>query len=648
MENKFYPNLAKPITINGLTFKNRIFGSPMSNPEMDTNSQMRREDIAFHENRGKGGLASVAIGLGVVDAIGRTHTKEVKLYDAMSLPSLKEFSKAMHRHNCNAVIELQHGGRYANARAHNDSDDHFAYGPNDELNSAGVQVKAMTEEQIYATAKSFGSAAKLAKDAGIDMVLLHAGHGWLLHQFLSPAKNKRTDKWGGSLENRSRFLLLVLDEIRAAVGPKYPIEVRYSGAEFDEGGYTIEEGVEIAKMMDDKVDLIHVSAGVHENPEVFGITHPSMFVPEGCNVFLAAEVKKHVKSPVATVGGLTDMDMMEEIIASGKADIVEVARQSICDPYFPEKAFSGRSDEIVRCCRCFTCFYNYLTNRTYSCAFNPEVGNELANQYAAPPTTPKKVIVVGGGVGGMEAAVTAAERGHSVSLYEKSAHLGGQLLSEQHIPFKHNMYNFVKVMEKRLANTGVDVHMNTALTGEEAAKMNADVVMVAVGASPIVPPIPGIDNPKVVTLDALHQNPPAVGEKVVILGGGLVGSECAIYMDGLGKDVTMVEMNGDWAADAYFMHKNAMITYQRNSNIKIHTSTTAKAITDEGLVCQTADGEITLAADTILLAAGMRANRAVVEDFYNTAPRVFEIGDSIKAGRVADAVGTGHARALDI
>ncbi len=648
MKNKYYPNLASPITIKGLTFKNRILGAPMSNPEMDIESNMRKEDVAFHENRAMGGLASVAIGLGVVSLEGRTHTKEVKLYDSSSLPSLKEFAKAMHRHNANAVMELQHGGRYANARAQVGADAECAMGPNDEINSQGMPVKAMTEEQIIETAKKFGQAAAHSKAAGIDMVLIHMGHGWLPHQFISPAMNKRTDKWGGSLENRMRFPLLIVEEVRKAVGDNYPIEARISGAEFSEGGYTIEEGVEIAKMLDGKVDIIHVSAGVHENPEVFGITHPSMFLAEGCNVFLAAEVKKHVKTPVATLGGLTDVDQMEEIIASGKADIIEVARQSLADPYFVEKAFSGRKDEIIRCCRCFTCFYNYLTNRTFSCAFNPVVGNELECKFRRPATTSKKVVVVGGGPGGMQAAITAAERGHSVSIYEKCDRFGGQLLLEEHIPFKQNMYNFIKVLEKQIRKMDIEVHLGTELTAEQAEKLGADVVMVAVGASPIIPTIDGIKNENVMTIHDLHKNIEKVGEKVAIIGGGLVGCECGIYLDGFGKDVTIVEMNDDFAVDSYFMHKDAMKMYMKKSNMKIRTSATAKAITKEGLVCQTADGEITVPADTIFVAAGMKANRSVAESFYNTAPRVFEIGDGIKAGRVAEAVSDGYYRALDI
>ena len=647
MKNKYYPHLASPITINNLTFKNRILGAPMSNPELDSDCNMRKEEIAFHENRARGGLAGVAIGLGIVDAIGRSHTKEVKLYDVMSLPSLKEAANAMHRHNCNAVMELAHGGKFANARGHGSAEG-VNIGPNDEINGEGHPVRSMTEEDIYRVADCFGQAAKLVKEAGFDMVLIHGGHGWLLGQFSSPAMNHRTDRWSGSLENRMRFSLLVIEKVREAVGPDFPIEFRMSGAEFTKGGYGIEEGIEMAKAIDGKVDIIHVSAGVHEDPEVFVRTHPSMFIEHGCNVYLAAEIKKHVKTPVATLGGLNDPDMMEEIIATGKADIIEIARQSICDPYFPEKAFSGNKDDITRCCRCFTCFYNYLTNRTFCCAFNPVVGNELEHKHAFPPTTPKKVIVVGGGPGGMEAAITAAGRGHSVTLYEKNSRLGGQLLSEQYIPFKQDMYNFVKVLEGRLAKSGVDVRLNTELTAEQAAAENADVIITAIGAKPIVPPIPGIDNGKVVGLTALHQPEPALGQKVVILGGGLVGSECAIYLDGLGKDVTIVEMKDDWAADSYFMHKNAMKIYMRDSNIKIHVNTTAKAITDKGLVCQTPEGELVIPADNILLAAGMKADRKTAESFYNAAPRVFETGDCIKAGRVVEAVTTGYYRAIDI
>lgn len=648
MRNQYYPNLANPITINGVTFKNRIFGAPMSNPELDPDCHMRKEDLAFHENRARGGLATVAIGLGIVDPVGRVHTKEVTLYDVMSLPSLKEYANAMHRHNCIAVMELAHGGKYAGARSHDGAGDPLVLGPNNETNPDGLRVTSMTDEDIERVANCYADAAVLCQKAGIDMVLVHGGHGWLLGQFMSPTMNHRTDKWGGSLENRMRFSLLVIEKIRKACKNNMLIEYRMSGSEIIEGGYGIEEGIKMAEILDGKADIIHVSAGVHEDPDAFVVTHPSMFIEHGCNVHLAAEIKKHVKTPVATVGGLNDPDMMEQIIASGQADIVEIARQSICDPYFPEKAFSGRKDDITKCCRCFTCFYNYLTNRTFCCALNPVVGNELENKSGFPASEPKKVMVVGGGVGGMEAAITAAKRGHTVTLFEKNDRLGGQLLSEQYIPFKQDMYNFAKVLERRLKETNAEIRLNTEITAEDVAKLKADVVMVAIGATPVIPPIEGIDSPKVAGLLALHSKEPQVGQKVVILGGGLVGSEAAIYLDGLGKDVTVVEMKDDWAADSYFMHKNAMNIYIRNSRIKIYTDTMAKAVTEEGLTCETKDGELLLEADTILLAAGMKTDQEIVNSFYNTADRVFMIGDCVKPGRVLEAVTLGYNRAIDV
>ncbi|MCI8579753.1 MAG: FAD-dependent oxidoreductase [Dorea sp.] len=648
MRNQYYPNLANPITINGVTLKNRIFGAPMSNPELDPDCHMRKEDLAFHENRARGGLATVAIGLGIVDPVGRVHTKEVTLYDVMSLPSLKEYANAMHRHNCIAVMELAHGGKYAGARSHDGAGDPLVLGPNNETNLDGLRVTSMTDEDIERVANCYADAAVLCQKAGIDMVLVHGGHGWLLGQFMSPTMNHRTDKWGGSLENRMRFPLLVIEKIRKACENNMLIEYRMSGSEIIEGGYGIEEGIKMAEILDGKADIIHVSAGVHEDPDAFVVTHPSMFIEHGCNVHLAAEIKKHVKTPVATVGGLNDPDMMEQIIASGQADIVEIARQSICDPYFPEKAFSGRKDDITKCCRCFTCFYNYLTNRTFCCALNPVVGNELENKSGFPASEPKKVMVVGGGVGGMEAAITAAKRGHTVTLFEKNDRLGGQLLSEQYIPFKQDMYNFAKVLERRLKETNAEIRLNTEITAEDVAKLKADVVMVAIGATPVIPPIEGIDSPKVAGLLTLHSKEPQVGQKVVILGGGLVGSEAAIYLDGLGKDVTVVEMKDDWAADAYFMHKNAMNIYIRNSRIKIYTDTMAKAVTEEGLTCETKDGELLLEADTILLAAGMKTDQEFVNSFYNTADRVFMIGDCVKPGRVLEAVTLGYNRAIDV
>ena len=264
------------------------------------------------------------------------------------------------------------------------------YGAVDGLNALGEFVPAMPEEVIEETIEAYANAAAFAKFCGFGMVTIHAGHGWLLNQFLDPKVNNRKDQWGGSLENRCRFPLAIIERIKQKCGRGFPVDIRISGSMCYEGGYGIDEGIAIAKQLDGKVDLIHVSAGSHEVAEVFTITHPSMFLPDGVNVKYAAEIKKHVKTPVATVGALGDPELMEEIIASGQADVVMVARALLADPDMPKKARAGKADEIRPCLRCFECFSGIMTKRQYSCAVNPEIGFEQDFQACAACQPSKK------------------------------------------------------------------------------------------------------------------------------------------------------------------------------------------------------------------------------------------------------------------
>lgn len=648
--NQYYPNLGSTIKIAGLTLKNRMTGSPISIPEIGPDENLTRDNIAFYGLRAKGGAAVITVSEGIVhSATGKSHTKHILLDTRMSLPSLTELARIIHRHNCFASMELSHGGKYAGNRSQSDRQAK-RFGPVDEIWPDGTHVYEMPEELILEIVDSFGKAAALVKEAGFDMVLVHGGHGWLINQFMSPNTNTRTDKWGGTFENRMRFPLLCVEKIREAVGPNFPIEFRMSGAEYTEGGYDINYGVKIAQALDGKVDLIHVSAGVHENRGAFVITHPSIFIEHGCNVHLAAEIKKHVKTPVATLGGLNDPDMMEDIIASGKADIVEMGRQLMADPFFPEKALTGRKDDITKCCRCFSCFGEYLTTRTTVCALNPVIGREREHEAVFAPSAPKKVLIAGGGPAGMSAALQASARGHEVILFEKNSRLGGALLYEEYIPFKQDLFNYSQLLAKRLAETNVDVRLNTELTAELAKDLNADIIMCAVGTVPFVPTIPGINtSDKVVGLDAIHQLQPTVGDKVVILGGGLIGTETAIYLDNLGKDVTVVEMKSTYASDTSEMHKIALEVTLKKGHVKMHLNTRAKEVTDEGLLCIDENGnEVLYPADTILVAAGMKPNSESVEALRYASPRFFQIGDCVKVGKVLEAVHGGYYGALDI
>lgn len=325
----------------------------------------------------------------------------------------------------------------------------------------------------------------------------------VLKTFLSPYFNKRTDKYGGNTENRCRFAAEVLDAVREAVGPFFPIEFRFSGSELFEGGYDLEEGVRIARQLELKIDLLHVSAGTYQKG--FGTTHPSMFKEHGCNVYLAAEIKKHVSVPVATIGGLNDPAQMEEIIASGKADVVEMARALLADPYLPSKVMQNRGEEIVRCLRCFTCMAERAATSTRRCTVNPMIGREIEGGEILPAPIKKKVLVAGGGPGGLYAAYTAAKRGHEVILCEKEDELGGILKSEQALPFKYEMYQLTETYEKMARDAGAEIRLNTEVTKEYTEKENPDAVIIAVGSKPLVPPIPGLNGENVIIVNNYYK-----------------------------------------------------------------------------------------------------------------------------------------------
>ena len=383
--------------------KNRIIAAPMTYPILTSDGCLTPEAIAFYELRAKGGAAVVTVSEVIVDGkMGKYYPIQVVLDAPNAKDSLAMAARAIKRHGAIPSIELSHGGKYALTEGP-------ALGPSDEYKDGVQTVRAMTKDDIKALLGHYARAAKMCKDAGFEMMLIHSGHGWLLQQFLSPTTNFRMDEYGGSLQNRARLALEVFDTIRSVVGPGFPLEVRLSAEEYMENGYPFEDIVEYCKLIESRVDLIQVSTGAHRGS--FDRTHPSMFMPRGVNVHYAAEIIKHVKIPVATIGALNEPSMMDEIISDGKADVVVMARALLADPYLPKKAWTGRDDEIVRCCRCFTCMAERLTTGLRICALNPVIGNEYELSFASPATAPKKVLVAGGGPGGMQAALDGGRAG---------------------------------------------------------------------------------------------------------------------------------------------------------------------------------------------------------------------------------------------
>ena len=646
---RHFPHLCSPITIGRVTFRNRMFSAPMGGTDITNDGCIGPKSTAFYELRGKGGAGAVTVSECMVHPeTDGSHAYHLDTSILNSLAAATYTADAIHRHGAVPSLELSHSGMYAGTYMTDKSKQHnmHQWGPSDTVRPDGVPVKALTTDMLSDIVASYGRVAGLAKRAGFGMIMIHGGHGWLLNQFLSPYFNKRTDEYGGSLENRCRLAIEVLKSVREAVGPGFPIEFRMSGSELFEGGYDLAEGVRIAQMIEPYVDIIHVSAGTYQRG--FGDTHPSMFKEHGCNVYLAAEIKKHVSVPVATLGGLNDSQQMEEIIASGKADIVYMARALLADPFLPRKIMENRENEIVHCLRCFTCMAERAVTATRRCTVNPLIGREIEGNEVSPAPVSKKVLVAGGGPGGLYAAYTAARRGHQVILCEKEAQLGGILKSEQAIPFKQEMYQLSQTYALFARNSGVEIRTSTEVTPEYVEKENPDALIIAVGSEPLVPPIKGLNGDNVVIVNDYYLEKEKVTDQVVVLGGGLAGCECAIHLGMEGKHVHLVEMRQELAPDANIRHRPLLLK-EVDKYVTVHTGCKGLAVTDEGVLCETDTGEeILIPGTSVICALGQHSRTSLVNSLRDSAPYIAVIGDASKVSTITNAVYEGYHAALDI
>lgn len=656
-----YPHLFQPLRLGKTVFKNRIFASPTGFQNGDHLALPNDDMISYYELKAIGGAAAVTMGDCIVDdRYGRITPVQLPIYDRNIRGSLSSWAKAISRHGAVASVELQHGGQCAR---HCGEVNGFLYGPSPDLvpfrhggspqekgDGTMIEVREMPEEVIEETIAKYADAAEFAMQCGCGMVMVHGGHGWFLSQFMSPMTNHRTDKWGGSLENRMRLPLAIIEAIRKKCGPQFPIEFRMSGSECNPKGFDLDEGIRIAKMLDGKVDLLHVSAGNHEIFEIFYVTHPSMFLEDGCNVKYAAEIKKHVGCPVGCVGALSDPEMMEEIIASGKADVVNLGRQTLADPFLPNKLRTGHEDEIGKCMRCYSCFSECDGSRHFQCAINPIIGFEKEYKDAfITPVKKKKVLVAGGGIAGMEAAIDCTAKGHEVVLCERSDRLGGVLLCEEKVPFKKKLHEYIEKQIRLLERSDADVRLNTEVTADLARELNPDVIIAALGAHPAIPAIPGIDLPHVFGAEELYPHPEKAGEQVVILGGGLSGIELAIYLSMLGKKTTILQRPAYLKYGHESVHGGLLDLKIEECGIDVHLKTQAKEITENCVKAVTSDGEEReFPVDTVVYAIGQRAEWERADELRNLAPEFYQIGDCRFPRNIMSATHEAYFAARDV
>lgn len=627
-----YKKLFSPICINGMMSKNRIVATP-------TNDEF--------EQKAWGGAGIVIAGHAIVE-YGRSSfasPTEPDIFSKYEVEGAHARVRKVHAGGAKASIELFHGGRYARVID-------YAIGPDDEVREDGVCVKAMDLPLMEEVAQAYAATARNARDIGFDMVFLHFGHGWLPAQFLSPLFNHRTDDYGGSLENRMRFPLMILRAVREAVGPRFPVDMRISADECVPGSIAFDDVKAFIKAAEPYLDTVQISCGLDINHE--GNVHciATNYLPHMLNVDYAAEVRREVSIPVSVVGSVMSPDEAELILEEGKADLVAFGRPFTADPSWPNKAAEGRVDDIAPCIRCLHCYHIATNHRNVGCSVNPRYKNEdFIPDKIAPADVAKNVVVIGGGPAGMRSAVTAAARGHRVSLFEAADELGGQLRHVAREHFKEDVARYLGYLRHQVQKSAVDVHLGEFATPELVAALAPDAIIVAVGAEETVPPIPGIERSFVLRgTDAIDCADALLGD-IVVIGGGTIGAEFALEQSLVqGNNVAIIEAGQELASQGNMLYKIGLRqTMERCASLDVYLDSTCLEIGDHEVFMRDRNGRTrSLHADFVVVCTGLRSRTDLAHSFYGITPNTAMVGDCVRPRKILEATFEGHAVALGL
>lgn len=623
--------LFQSIKINEVELRNRIVMAPMETLFDNPDGSVGQRQLDFCEARAKGG-AGMLIMATAVSSNGIGAPNQLRVHDDSMIPGLSELAQCIKKHGATPAIQLNHAGRYS----------HSAFLKGEQPVSASPLPSRITKEtprelrteEVDGVATSFADAAVRAKKAGFEVIEILASTGYLISQFLSSCTNKRTDRYGGGIYGRATFLVEIIEKMREKVGSSMPICCKLSVEEFMPEGNSLEDGKIVAKLADEAgASILHAWAGWHESPKPM----LSMSVPRGAFIYLAEALKEISDLPVIGVGRVNDPRLADQIIREKRADMVAIGRGLLADPELPNKAMAGNFDDIRMCTACNNCFDRILTLQSLQCSINPALGRE-GEYEITPADQPKSILVVGGGPAGMEAARVLTLRGHDVILTEENSELGGQLLLATVPPHKEEIGNLVQYLTNQLKKLGVDTQLNTKMTPEEIEQMNVDAVILATGALPLIPDIPGVDQDNVYTAHQVLQEKPTLGDSILVIGGGLVGCEVAEYLHEQGKKVTIIEQLKRIGND--IGQSVRWIVLMRLGELGIETMTRTKAITIDGdqiRVDVKKEGEKTLSADSIVLATGSTCNSDLVEKIGDR-DNVYVIGDCKKPGKITEAM----------
>lgn len=637
-----YPHLFSPIRVGSQIMKNRIIMPGMATSLCTPDGFATQEMCSYYAKRARGGVGTIIMEFtSVAYPQGLGANVQFQLADERVVTGLATIADAVHAYGTKLLIQLHHAGARSVARPGVET-----IGPMDE----GDKVRMMTEQDIKDLTAKFVKAAKNAQQAGLDGVEIHAGHGYLISQFLSPITNQRTDAYGGTLEGRCRMLVEIIEAIREACGKAFVISVRLAVRDWDPRGTKVEEGVEFAKMCEAAgADLINITTGIKYKHWGGSETQER---PDGNRLYLAEAVKPHVNIPVSVVGKLRTGEMCDGAIESGITDMVTVGRQLIADPNWPNKLREGRDADVRRCLNCSEGCYGSLARKgAMRCAISPYVGYESVYDEDNLPKANEihKVVIVGGGIAGMQAAVTAAERGHNVVLLEKANRLGGQLNLACVPPDKGIMATTIDYFERRMQQVGVDVLLGVEATPEKIQELEPDTVILATGSLPSVAPIPGIEK-AVESWDVLSGKVEMpMGKNIVIIGGGTVGMETGLLMLEHDNKITILEMLPNISNGQEGTHRTRDLNILKEAEANIQTLAKVQKVNDDSVEYIDKDGNACVAsADMIVVSTGQRpAGQELYDALVEMDLHPVFAGDAIRMGNLRHNVRSGFLLGYD-
>ncbi len=622
-----FKRLFEPYQLRGLELKNRLISAPCERNYANVDGSVTQRYIDYVVERAKGGVGLIIVESMYIDPIGRGHIRQLGIYADKLIPGLRRLTDAVHANGAKVASEPMSCGRETSSYITGFQPVAPSNVPCKVL-AGGEAPRELTVDEIRGLIDSFGEAARRSMEAGFDLIEIHGAHGYIINQFLSPFSNRRTDEYGGSFEKRMRFPLEVVARVRKVVGENVPLAYRMSGEEKIEGGLTIDDMVGFSQELEKAgIDLIDVSAGIYES--VVWIVQPMAF-PRGCLVDLGRRIKQKVSIPVSIVGRINHPELAEEILANGKADFIAIGRALHADPCWPLKAQEGRVEDIRICPACMSCSDQLATNVPITCAINLEAGRERELSIK-PALKKKRVLVVGAGPSGMEAARVADLRGHEVILCEKRDRVGGQLHYASRAHHKKEFEEVIRFLEVQLKKSQVDMRLDTEVTRALVQEIMPDVVIVAAGATPVLPFTPGVDKPHVHSaIDVLDQRV-FLDEKTAIIGGGLVGLETALFLlENEVSPVVIVEptdkLGGNVGLRTGWFIRNEVTNHP---GIDVRMETTVEQIRDDSIVVQQKGEFEELKVKNVVLAVGMRNNDMLAEELRaeGAIGELYVIGD---------------------